>query len=102
MQDDNLAASPGVATWPDAPTARWWSALDDGRLQCDLCPRRCRLHLGQRGFCFVRARDGDRMVLTTYGRSSGFAIDPVEKKPLSHFHPGTAVPNDSTAVPGWK
>jgi len=104
MQDDNLAASPGsdaaspgAATWPDAPTARWWSALDDGRLQCDLCPRRCRLHPGQRGFCFVRARDGDRMVLTTYGRSSGFAIDPVEKKPLSHFHPGTAVLSFGTA-----
>lgn len=98
MHDDNPlaspasdAASPGVATWPDAPTAQWWSARDKGRLRCDLCPRRCRLDPGQRGFCFVRARDGDRMVLTTYGRSSGFAIDPVEKKPLSHFCPGTAV-----------
>src|SRR5450756_3191937 len=64
MTDDD------AATWANAPTARWWSALDDGRLQCDLCPRRCRLHPSQRGFCFVRARDGDRMVLTTYGRSS--------------------------------
>lgn len=88
---------PDVETWPDAPTARWWTALDDGRLQCDLCPRRCRLHPGQRGFCFVRARDGDRMVLTTYGRSSGFAIDPVEKKPLAHFYPGTAVLSFGTA-----
>ena len=84
-------------TWPDAPTARWWTALDDGRIQCDLCPRGCRLHAGQRGFCFVRARDGDRMVLTTYGRSSGFALDPVEKKPLAHFHPGTSVLSFGTA-----
>ncbi len=84
-------------SWADAPTARWWHALDDGRLECDLCPRRCRLHPGQRGFCFVRARDGDRMVLTTYGRSSGFAIDPIEKKPLSHFHPGTSVLSFGTA-----
>ncbi|WP_407341580.1 AmmeMemoRadiSam system radical SAM enzyme [Pengzhenrongella phosphoraccumulans] len=102
MRDDSTAPAPGAAppeaaTWPDAPTARWWSELDDGRLQCDLCPRRCRLHPGQRGFCFVRARDGDRMVLTTYGRSSGFAIDPVEKKPLAHFHPGTAVLSFGTA-----
>ncbi len=86
-----------AATWTDAPTARWSTALPDGRIQCDLCPRRCRLHPGQRGFCFVRARDGDRLVLTTYGRSSGFAIDPVEKKPLAHFHPGTAVLSFGTA-----
>ena len=84
-------------SWADTPTARWWHALDDGRLECDLCPRRCRLHAGQRGFCFVRARDGDRMVLTTYGRSSGFAIDPIEKKPLAHFHPGTSVLSFGTA-----
>jgi pyruvate formate lyase activating enzyme len=89
--------SPDVASWPDSPTARWWTALDDGRIECDLCPRRCRLHPGQRGFCFVRASDGERMVLTTYGRSSGFAIDPVEKKPLSHFYPGTAVLSFGTA-----
>ena len=67
---------------------RWWHALDDGRIQCDLCPRDCRLHEGQRGACFVRQRDGDAMVLTTYGRSSGFCIDPIEKKPLNHFYPG--------------
>ena len=83
--------------WSDSPTASWWHATDDGRIECDLCPRRCRLHAGQRGFCFVRARDGDRMVLTTYGRSSGFAIDPIEKKPLAHFHPGTSVLSFGTA-----
>jgi pyruvate formate lyase activating enzyme len=70
---------------------RYWHLLDDGRMQCDLCPRFCRLRDGQRGLCFVRARAGDRMLLTTYGRSSGFCIDPIEKKPLYHFLPGTPV-----------
>ncbi len=91
------SAQAGAEAWADAPTARWWHATDDGRLECDLCPRRCRLRPGQRGFCFVRARDGDRMVLTTYGRSSGFAVDPIEKKPLAHFHPGTSVLSFGTA-----
>ncbi len=77
--------------------ARYWHRLDDGRLQCDLCPRLCRLNDGQRGLCFVRAREGDRMVLTTYGRSSGFCIDPIEKKPLHHFLPGTPVLSFGTA-----
>jgi pyruvate formate lyase activating enzyme len=77
--------------------ARWWHALDDGRIQCDLCPRDCRLHDGQRGFCFVRQRAGDRMVLTTYGRSSGFVVDPIEKKPLNHFYPGSSVLSFGTA-----
>ena len=76
---------------------RWWHALDDGRIQCDLCPRDCRLHEGQRGACFVRARQGDQMVLTTYGRSSGFCIDPIEKKPLNHFYPGSSVLSFGTA-----
>ena len=77
--------------------AHYWHALDDGRIQCDLCPRECRLHDGQRGFCFVRARQSDHMVLTTYGRSSGFCIDPIEKKPLNHFYPGTSVLSFGTA-----
>jgi pyruvate formate lyase activating enzyme len=76
---------------------RWWHTLEDGRIQCDLCPRECRLHEGQRGACFVRARSGDAMVLTTYGRSSGFCVDPVEKKPLNHFLPGSAVLSFGTA-----
>jgi pyruvate formate lyase activating enzyme len=80
-----------------AHPAQWWHALPDGRLQCDLCPRDCRLHEGQRGACFVRAREGDRMVLTTYGRSSGFCIDPIEKKPLNHFYPGSSVFSFGTA-----
>src|SRR5258706_117164 len=76
---------------------RWWHRLDDGRIQCDLCPRDCRLHEGQRGMCFVRARENDAIVLTTYGRSSGFCIDPVEKKPLNHFLPGAAALSFGTA-----
>src|SRR5688572_13400881 len=85
---------------PDYP-GRWWHMLEDGRMQCDLCPRDCRLHEGQRGACFVRMRakddSGDRMVLTTYGRSSGFCIDPVEKKPLNHFYPGSSILSFGTA-----
>jgi pyruvate formate lyase activating enzyme len=76
---------------------RWWHALDDGRIQCDLCPRDCRLREGQRGACFVRAREHDAIVLTTYGRSSGFCIDPVEKKPLNHFYPGSSILSFGTA-----
>ena len=76
---------------------RYWHRLDDGRIQCDLCPRDCRLHEGQRGACFVRQRAGDAMVLTTYGRSSGFCIDPIEKKPLNHFYPGSTVFSFGTA-----
>ena len=77
--------------------ARYWHALADGRIQCDLCPRDCRLHEGQRGACFVRQMEGGRMVLTTYGRSSGFCIDPIEKKPLNHFYPGSSVFSFGTA-----
>jgi pyruvate formate lyase activating enzyme len=77
--------------------ARHWHALDDGRIQCDVCPRYCKLHDGQQGLCFVRARTGDQLVLTTYGRSSGFCIDPIEKKPLNHFLPGTPVLSFGTA-----
>ena len=76
---------------------RWWHRLDDGRIQCDLCPRDCRLHEGQRGACFVRLREGGAMMLTTYGRSSGFCIDPIEKKPLNHFYPGSSVFSFGTA-----
>ena len=77
--------------------ARYWHFNDDGRIQCDLCPRDCKLHEGQRGACFVRQRLGDRMVLTTYGRSSGFCIDPIEKKPRNHFYPGSSILSFGTA-----
>jgi pyruvate formate lyase activating enzyme len=76
---------------------RYWHRLGDGRVQCDLCPRECKLHEGQRGLCFVRGRENGQIVLTTYGRSSGFCLDPIEKKPLNHFLPGTAVLSFGTA-----
>ncbi|MDH3294307.1 MAG: AmmeMemoRadiSam system radical SAM enzyme [Acidimicrobiia bacterium] len=78
------------------PTA-YWHRLDDDRLQCDVCPRACKLREGQRGVCFVRAREGDELVLTTYGRSSGFCVDPIEKKPLNHFFPGSPTLSFGTA-----
>lgn len=76
---------------------KYWHVLDDGRVQCDLCPRECKLHEGQQGLCFVRANQNNEIVLTTYGRSSGFCIDPIEKKPLNHFLPGTPVFSFGTA-----
>lgn len=76
---------------------RYWHVIDDGRIQCDLCPRDCKLHEGQRGACFVRQRVDDGMILSTYGRSSGFCIDPIEKKPLNHFLPGSKVLSFGTA-----
>jgi len=75
----------------------YWHALDDGRVQCDVCPRECKMQDGQRGLCFVRANQNNAVVLTTYGRSSGFCIDPIEKKPLNHFLPGTPVLSFGTA-----
>ncbi len=75
----------------------YWHKLENGRIQCDLCPRYCKLDEGQRGMCFVRMRENDQIVLTTYGRSSGYCIDPIEKKPLNHFLPGTPILSFGTA-----
>jgi pyruvate formate lyase activating enzyme len=88
MNDENFESA--VAT-------KYWHKLDDGRIQCDVCPRYCKLHAGQRGLCFVRASHDDQVVLTTYGRSSGFCVDPIEKKPLNHFLPGTPILSFGTA-----
>ena len=77
--------------------ANFWHTIADGRIQCDVCPRYCKLREGQRGLCFVRARHNNQVVLTTYGRSSGFCIDPIEKKPLNHFLPGTPTLSFGTA-----
>jgi pyruvate formate lyase activating enzyme len=76
---------------------RYWHRTEEGRIQCDVCPRECRLKDGQQGLCFVRACEGGEIVLTTYGRSSGFCVDPIEKKPLNHFLPGTAIFSFGTA-----
>ena len=78
-------------------TAQYWHQLDDTHIQCTLCPRECRLKEGQRAFCFVRQMQGGQMVLTTYGKSTGFCVDPIEKKPLNHFLPGTPVLSFGTA-----
>ncbi|MDX2350085.1 MAG: AmmeMemoRadiSam system radical SAM enzyme [Porticoccus sp.] len=87
-----MAVSPPVTH----PT-QYWHLLDDDRLQCDVCPRECKLHEGQRGLCYVRGREGDEVVLYSYGRSSGFCVDPIEKKPLNHFLPGSSVLSFGTA-----
>ena len=76
---------------------RWWVDVGDQRIECQLCPRACRLKPGDRGFCFVRANHDGEMVLDTYGKSTGFCIDPIEKKPLNHFLPGTPVLSFGTA-----
>jgi pyruvate formate lyase activating enzyme len=86
-----------VTTAIQGHSTKYWHRLDDGRVQCDACPRFCKLREGQRGLCFVRGRGDDGIVLTTYGRSSGFCIDPIEKKPLNHFLPGTPVLSFGTA-----
>ena len=78
-------------------STRYWHRLDDGQLQCDLCPRHCRLQEGQRGLCYVRQRLEDEVKLVSYGRSSGFCVDPIEKKPLNHFYPGSGVLSFGTA-----
>lgn len=76
---------------------KYWHKLDDGRVCCDVCPRKCTLREGKRGACFVRKHEEGEIVLTSYGRSSGFCIDPIEKKPLNHFYPGSSVLSFGTA-----
>ena len=82
---------------PGVVRGEWWHRLDDGRIQCDVCPRFCKLHEGQKAFCFVREARGGEIVLTSYGRATGFCIDPIEKKPLNHFYPGSSVLSFGTA-----
>jgi pyruvate formate lyase activating enzyme len=83
--------------WGTVVPTRYWHTIADGRVQCDVCPRFCKLRQGQRGLCFVRANQNDQIVLTTYGRSSGYCIDPIEKKPLNHYLPGTPILSFGTA-----
>jgi pyruvate formate lyase activating enzyme len=82
---------------PGVVRARWWHVLPNGKVQCDLCPRGCRLKDGQRGFCFVRENRGGQLVMTSWGRASGFCVDPIEKKPLNHFYPGSSILSFGTA-----
>ncbi|HSD75015.1 MAG TPA: AmmeMemoRadiSam system radical SAM enzyme, partial [Steroidobacteraceae bacterium] len=80
-----------------AVDTRYWHWVDQERIQCDVCPRACKLRAGQRGLCFVRGHQDGQVKLLTYGRSSGFCIDPIEKKPLNHFLPGSSVLSFGTA-----
>ena len=82
---------------PGVARGEWWHRLKDRRVQCDLCPRLCKMKEGQRGFCFIRQVRNGGVVLTSYGRASGFCVDPIEKKPLNHFYPGTSVLSFGTA-----
>lgn len=81
---------------PQHPT-HYWHPVEEGRVQCDICPHQCKLKEGQRGLCYVRGNEAGKIVLYSYGRSSGFCIDPIEKKPLNHFLPGTPVLSFGTA-----
>lgn len=92
MQDRHVLTQP-----PSSFPTHYWHKLEDGRIQCDVCPRACKLREGQRGLCYVRGREQEKIVSYTYGRSSGFCIDPIEKKPLNHFLPGSSVLSFGTA-----
>ena len=77
--------------------ARWWRPIDRGRVLCYLCPRLCEFGPGKAGFCFIRQNREGKLYSAGYGRSTGFAADPIEKKPLNHFLPGTSVLSFGTA-----
>jgi pyruvate formate lyase activating enzyme len=94
---ENVTADALSLSDPYTVPTKYWHRLDDGRIQCDVCPRACKLREGQRGLCFVRGRIDDQVVLASYGRSSGFCVDPIEKKPLNHFLPGSSVLSFGTA-----
>jgi pyruvate formate lyase activating enzyme len=91
MSSRRIEIEPGVVK------GEFHTRLEDGRVRCDVCPRGCTLREGQRAFCFVRAARGGEVVLESYGRSSGFCVDPIEKKPLNHFYPGSSVLSFGTA-----
>ncbi|MGZ4832753.1 MAG: AmmeMemoRadiSam system radical SAM enzyme [Terriglobales bacterium] len=82
---------------PTHHAARWWETMPDGRLHCYLCPRHCHIGEGQTGFCFIRKNEGGRLVQLGYGRPAALQMDPVEKKPLNHFFPGTKILSMGTA-----
>ncbi|MCA9137639.1 MAG: AmmeMemoRadiSam system radical SAM enzyme [Planctomycetales bacterium] len=96
METQDQVADDSISSDRELANARWWHK-QDGRVVCDLCPRHCALKDGDFGFCFVRQNKGGVLKLNTYGRSTGFCIDPVEKKPLNHFYPGSSVLSFGTA-----
>lgn len=77
--------------------AKWWKVADNGKLLCTLCPRYCTIGEGQAGFCYIRQNIDGKLYSIGYGRPTGFAIDPIEKKPLNHFLPGSQILSFGTA-----
>ena len=77
--------------------AKWWEPTANDKLLCTLCPRYCTIGEGQHGFCYIRKNTGGELYSIGYGRPTGFAIDPIEKKPLNHFHPGSDILSFGTA-----
>lgn len=77
--------------------AKWWELKSNGKILCTLCPRYCTIGEGQKGFCYIRENIDNKLYSIGYGKPTGFAIDPIEKKPLSHFLPGTNVLSFGTA-----
>jgi pyruvate formate lyase activating enzyme len=77
--------------------ASWWEAEAGGRVHCYLCPRHCHIHAGQAGFCFIRVNLEGKLYSLGYGSPAALQIDPIEKKPLSHFLPGSRVFSMGTA-----
>ena len=71
--------------------ARWWEILPDGKVHCYLCPRHCHIGEGQSGFCFIRAPRGGKLYNLGYAHPAAIQVDPIEKKPLNHFLPGTTI-----------
>ncbi|MFQ5662784.1 MAG: AmmeMemoRadiSam system radical SAM enzyme [Terriglobia bacterium] len=80
-----------------AKEARWWEPEAGGKVHCYLCPRHCRIGAGQPGFCFIRVNRGGTLYNLGYGRPAAIQIDPIEKKPLNHFIPGTKIFSLGTA-----
>lgn len=81
----------------DLVEAKWWEETDSGKILCTLCPRYCKIGEGQPGFCYIRQNHNGKLYTLGYAKPTGFAIDPIEKKPLNHFLPGTTILSFGTA-----
>jgi len=77
--------------------AKWWEPTEGGKILCTLCPRYCKIGDGQPGFCYIRQNIDGKLYSIGYGRPTDFAIDPIEKKPLNHFLPGSTILSFGTA-----
>jgi len=82
---------------PTLHEALWWEPEANGRVHCYLCPRHCHIGHGQSGFCFIRVNQDGKLYSLGYGAPAALQIDPIEKKPLNHFFPGTRVFSMGTA-----